>query len=59
LFSLAGDAGADPVATRSASRELMLDPQTSRPVKDTILTMKLSALRKRISSTLAAPGGVK
>ena len=59
LFSLAGEAGTDLVATRSASRELMLDPRTSRPVKDTVLTMSLSALRKRIAATLAAPGGVK
>ena len=60
LFSLApGDAGADRMATRSASRELMLDPATSRPVKDTALTMSLSDLRSRIAATLAAQGGVK
>ena len=60
LFSLApGDAGADRIATRSASRELMLDPDTARPVKDTALSMSLSALRTRIAATLAAPGGVK
>jgi hypothetical protein len=60
LFSLApGDAGTDAVATRPASRELMLDPQTSRPVKDTALTMNLSDLRSRIAATLAAQGGVK
>jgi len=60
LFSLApGEAGTDPVATRSASRELMLDRDTARPVKDTALTMSLSALRTRIAATLAASGGVK
>ena len=60
LFSLApGAAGADRMATRSASRELMLDPSTSRPVKDSALTMTLSALRSRIAATLAAPAGVK
>jgi hypothetical protein len=60
LFSLApGDAGTDRMATRSASRELMLDPETSRPVKDSTLTMKLSDLRTRIAATLASPGGVK
>ena len=60
LFSLApGDAGADRIATRSASRELTLDPDTARPVKDTALSMSLSALRTRIAATLAAPGGVK
>ena len=59
LFSLAGDAGKDRIATRSASRELMLDRDTARPVKDTALTMSLSAMRSRIAATLAAPGGVK
>ena len=60
LFSLdPGDAGADRMATRAASRELMLDPQTSRPVKDSTLTMKLSDLRSRIAATLGAQGGVK
>ena len=59
LFSLAGEGGTDRMATRSASRELMLDPDTSRPVKDSALTMSLSALRSRIAATLAAQGGVK
>jgi hypothetical protein len=60
LFSLApGDAGTDRTATRSASRELMLDRQTSRPVKDSTLSMKLSDLRSRIAATLAAQGGAK
>ena len=60
LFSVApGDAGTDRLATRSASRELMLDPDTSRPVKDNALSMKLSTLRSRIAATLAAQGGVK
>ena len=59
LFSLAGEAGTDRLATRSASRELMLDRDTSRPVKDSALTMKLSTLRARIAATLAAQGGVK
>ena len=59
LFSLAGEGGTDRMATRSASRELMLDPDTSRPVKDSALTMSLSALRSRIAATLAAPGGLQ
>ncbi len=60
LFSLApGDAGTDRLATRSASRELMLDPDTSRPVKDNALSMTLSSLRSRIAAKLAAQGGVK
>ena len=59
LFSLAGETGTDLLATRAASRELMLDPDTSRPVKDNALTMSLSGLRSRIAATLAAQGGVK
>ena len=58
LFSLAGEGSTDRMATRSASRELMLDPATSRPVKDSALTMKLSTLRSRIAA-VAAQGGVK
>jgi hypothetical protein len=60
LFSLPpGDGGTDRMATRAASRELMLDQQTSRPVKDAALTMSLSELRSRIAATLAAQGGGK
>ena len=60
LFSLPpGDAGTDRVATRAASAELMLDQHTSRPVKDTALTMSLSELRSRIAATPAAQGGGK
>lgn len=54
LFSLPHDGGADPVATRAATRELMLDKDSGRPVKDQTLTMPLSELRSRISTTLAA-----
>jgi hypothetical protein len=58
LFSLPpGDGGTDRMATRAASRELMLDQQTSRPVKDTALNMSLSELRSRIAATLAQGGG--
>jgi len=53
LFSVAADGTADPVATRSATRELMLESGTGRPVKDQTLSMHLSELRSRISSTLA------
>ena len=59
LFSLAGEDGTDLMATRSASRELMLDRDTSRPVKDSALSMKLSTLRSRIAATLATQGGLK
>uniref|UniRef100_Q01UU8 Uncharacterized protein n=1 Tax=Solibacter usitatus (strain Ellin6076) TaxID=234267 RepID=Q01UU8_SOLUE len=60
LFALpAADAATDRVATRQASRELMLDAATSQSVKDSALAMKLSDLRTRIASTLAAQGGGK
>jgi len=60
LFTLPADpATTDRIATRAASRELMLDAATSQVVKDTALAMKLSDLRTRIAATLAAPGGAK
>jgi hypothetical protein len=55
LFSLAKDASQDPIATRSASHELMLDRGTGQPVKDQPLVMHLSELKSRISVTLSAP----
>jgi hypothetical protein len=54
LFSVAADGTADPVATRNASREVMLDRGTSRQVKDQTLVMHLSELRARIGANLAA-----
>ena len=51
LFSVAADGTADPVATRSASHELMLDGATGKPVKDTTLTMHLSQLRSTIAGS--------
>jgi hypothetical protein len=60
LFALpAADAATDRMATRQASRELMLDAATSQAVKDAALSMKLSDLRTRIAGTLAAQGGGK
>jgi hypothetical protein len=56
LFLLDASQASDPVVTRSASRELMLDPSTGRPVKDSAISFKLSDLRSRISSRLS-PGG--
>lgn len=55
LFSL--DGSADPVSTRAASHELMLDGQTGRPVKDQTVVMRLSELRGRIAARAA--GAVK
>jgi len=56
LFSLPGDGSSDPTATRPASPELMLDPQTARQVKDAGVSMRLSDLRSRIASALAKGG---
>jgi len=55
LFSLANDGSQDPMATRSASHELMLDRGTGQPVKDQPMVMHLSELKSRISTTLSAP----
>lgn len=57
LFAVAPGASADPMATRAASRELMLDPKTAQPVKDAVLSMRLSDLRSRIAGTLKARQG--
>ena len=57
LFAIAPGAPADPMATRAASRELMLDPKTAQPVKDAMLSMHLSDLRSLIANTLNASQG--
>ena len=54
LFKLSTGAAADPVATRTASAELMLDPVTAKPVKDQTLVMNLSDLRARITGASGA-----
>ena len=59
LFALAENGTSDPTATRTASRELMLERGTARPVKDQTLVMRLSELRQRIGSTLAAGRSVE
>ena len=59
LFALPSEAAADRMATRAASRELMLDADTSRAVKDSALSLKLSDLRTRIADTLSAQGGAR
>ncbi len=54
LFSVDREMVVDPLATRRATRELMLDPSNGKPVKDQTMVMRLSELRSRISTTLAA-----
>jgi hypothetical protein len=58
LFAIAPGAATDPLATRAATRELMLDPKTAQPVKDALLSMHLSDLRSRIANSLQASQGV-
>jgi hypothetical protein len=57
LFALPSGGASDPVSTRAASRELMLDRKTGRPVKDETMVMRLSELRARIAT--AGKGSVK
>ena len=56
LFRISADGTVDPLATRTASRELMLDPASGKPVKDQTLVMHVSDLRSQVSSRLAAKG---
>ena len=58
LFAIAPGAPTDPMATRAATRELMLDAKTAQPVKDAMLSMHLSDLRSLIANTLQASQGV-
>jgi len=57
LFAVAPDGSADPMVTRAATRELMLDPKTAQPVKDAALSMHLSDLRSLIANTLQTSQG--
>ncbi len=50
LFTLDSGSSGEPTATRTATRELMLDPVTGHPVKDDTLVMKLSALRAQVAA---------
>ncbi|PWU10312.1 MAG: hypothetical protein C5B51_04530 [Terriglobia bacterium] len=52
LFGLAAGPGTSVIATRSASRELMLERGTNQQVKDQTLTMSLNELRARITNVL-------
>ena len=56
LFALPKAKATDPVASRAANRELMLDADTARPVRDSALSVKLSDLRMRIAARLREPG---
>ncbi|MBZ5584930.1 MAG: hypothetical protein LAQ30_22510 [Acidobacteriia bacterium] len=56
LFSVAPDSSSDPLATRRASRELMLARGTGQPVKDRTLVMRLSELRSLIAISKGSVG---
>jgi len=49
LFTVPPGGDSDPVLSRAASHELMLDRTTGHAVQDQTLTMKLSDLRTRIA----------
>ena len=57
LFSVAPGTAADPLTTRSASHEVMLERGTGKQVKDQTLTLHLSELRARIQSTTSGTQG--
>jgi len=59
LFAVSPGGASDPVATRLATRETMLSASTGLAVKDQPVSMRVSQLRSRIASTLAANGGAK
>ena len=56
LFDLTRDANGDLVATRAASSETMIDRRSGRSVGDEPLSFRLSELRQRVTSGLAAGG---
>ena len=56
LFAIELDGSTDPAVTRTASRELMLDHKTGRPVQDQTLAMPLSGLRAQIAAALTPQG---
>jgi hypothetical protein len=56
LFSMAQDGSKDPVVTRAASHDTMLEHNTGRAVQDQTLTMALSGLKAQIAGALAKQG---
>jgi hypothetical protein len=56
LFQVAQDGSKDPAVTRAASRDLMLDHNTGRAVKDQTLVLPLSGLKSQIAGALALQG---
>ena len=56
LFAVSGASSANPIATRAASSEVMLDPATGHQVKDQTLIMNLKDLRSQIALSLSGVG---
>ena len=52
LFTVGTPGAANPVLTRAASQEAMLDARTHRPVQSPALSMTLAQLRSQIASVL-------
>jgi hypothetical protein len=52
LFAVGTPGAANPVLTRGASQEAMLDARTHRPVQSPALSMTLAQLRSQIASVL-------
>jgi hypothetical protein len=57
LFAVTPGGAADPMTTRAASHEVMLEHGTGKEIKDQTLSMRMSALRSRIQSTLSSTSG--
>jgi hypothetical protein len=56
LFAVAQDGSKDPVVSRAATHELMLDQATGRAVQDHTQALKLSSLKSQIAGALTARG---
>jgi hypothetical protein len=56
LFAVAGNGSTDPVVSRAATHELMLDQATGRAVQDRSLAFQLSSLKSQIAGALATRG---
>lgn len=56
LFAVTKNGAKDPMLTREASHETMLDHATGHQVQDQTLTMPLSALKSQIAAGLASQG---
>lgn len=56
LFAVAQNGSKDPVVSRAATHELMLDRATGRAVQDRTLALQLSSLKSQIAAALTTRG---